>query len=139
MTAAHGGSDPATVVEQLLQAINQHDLDALTECFEPDYVSESPAHPGRAFRGREQMRENWSRMFENVPDIEAALVRSCVSEGDTAWAEWDWTGTRADGGAFTIRGATVLGVRRDRIAWMRHYMEPVQEDDAGARQALAGR
>jgi hypothetical protein len=43
-----------------------------------------------------------------------------------------------------MRGVTVQGVRQDRIAWVRLYMEPVQEEDGGGadegvRQSLAGR
>jgi hypothetical protein len=68
---------------------------------------------------------------------------ACASEGDTAWAEWEWTSTRADGTPFVMRGTTVQGVHWDRIAWVRLYMEPVQEGSAGAdegvRQSLAGR
>jgi ketosteroid isomerase-like protein len=135
------GSSTTAVLQRLREAINRHDLDALADCFEPDYRSEFPAHPDRAFRGHEQMRKNWSQIFGAVPDIEAALLRS-ASEGDTVWAEWEWTGTRADGTPFATRGVTVQGVRHDRIAWVRLYMEPVREGggaDEGVRQGLAGR
>jgi len=136
------GSSTTDVLQRLREAINRHDLDALAACFEPDYHSEFPAHPDRTFRGHEQMRKNWSEIFGAVPDIEAALLRY-ASEGDTAWAEWEWQGTRSDGAPFAMRGVTVQGVRQDRIAWVRLYMEPVQEGDGGAdegvRQSLAGR
>ena len=133
---------PTAALECLREAINSHDLHLLAACFEPDYHSEFPAHPDRTFHGHEQMRKNWTQIFGAVPDIEAELLRS-ASEGDTAWAEWEWTGTRADGAPFAMRGVTVQGVRHDRIAWVRLYMEPVQEAaggaDEGVRQSLAGR
>jgi ketosteroid isomerase-like protein len=135
-------SSPTAVLERLQRAINQHDLDALAACFEPDYHSEFPVHPNRTFRGDEQMRKNWTQIFGAVPDIEAVLLR-CTSEGDTAWAQWEWKGTRADGTPFAMRGVTIQAVQQDRIAWVRLYMEPVQEGgagaDAGVRQSLAGR
>ena len=72
-----------------------------------------------------------------------AVLLCCTSEGDTAWAEWEWTGTRADGTLFAMRGVTIQGVQQDRISWVRLYMEPVQEGgggaDAGVRQSLAER
>lgn len=135
-------STPVAVLERLRRAINQHDLDALAACFEPDFSGEFPAHPGRDVRGHEQQRRNWAGIFSAIPDVEATLVRS-ASEGDTAWAEWEWTGRRAGYGApFAMRGVTVQGVRRGRISWSRLYMEPVQENstsaDAAVRQNFAG-
>ncbi len=135
-------SGPTAVLERLRRAIDGHDLGALAACFESDYHSEFPVHPDRTFRGHEQMRKNWTQIFGAVPDIKAALLR-CASEGDTVWAEWEWTGTRADGAPFAIRGTTIQGVRNGLISWVRLYMEPVQEGgggaDEGVRQSLAGR
>ncbi len=134
-------SNPTALIGRLQQAINDHDLDALTACFDPNYHSEFPAHPDRAFRGHEQMRKNWMQIFAAVPDIEAALLR-CVPDGDTVWAEWEWKGTRTDGIPFAQRGVTIQGVRRGRISWVRLYMEPVQRGtgtDAAVRQSVGGR
>lgn len=131
-------TSPTTITERLRRAINQHDLDALAACFEPDYDSAFPAHPDRAFRGHKQMRKNWSQIFAAVPDIEATLLR-CASDEDTVWAEWEWKGTRADGAPFAMSGVTIQGVRQDRISWARLYMEPVEEgagSDAAIRQSL---
>lgn len=132
---------PIAIVERIQRAINQHDLDALAACFDPDYQSEFPAHPDRAFRGHEQMRQNWTQIFGSVPDIEAT-VRGCAADGETVWAEWEWRGTRADSAPYLMRGVIIQGVRQGRIAWVRLYMEPVQEGsdvDAVGRQSLTGR
>jgi len=40
------------VIERLQKAMNNHDLEAFVECFNPDYQSEQPVHPDRRFRGR---------------------------------------------------------------------------------------
>jgi endoglucanase len=40
------------------------------------------------------MRKNWTRIFSDVPDIQARLIRSAV-EGATIWNEWEWSGTPA--------------------------------------------
>ncbi len=133
--------DPAAVVELLQQAINGHDLDALAACFASDYRSEFPAHPDRTFRGHEQMRRNWAQIFGGVPDLAATLL-ACTVAGETAWAEWDWRGTRRDGAPFAMRGVTIQGIAGGRIAWVRLYMEPVEAvgvgSDAAVRRDVAG-
>lgn len=116
-------------VERLEGAINAHDIDQLVACFAPDFVSRQPAHPSRDFTGREQVRHNWAMIFAGVPDLRAKLVRSALS-GDTAWAEWEWSGTRRDGQPHEMRGTTVQGISGDRLAWVNFYMEMV--DVAGA-------
>ncbi len=133
-------ADPAPRLEALIQATNQHDLAALVACFAPDFVSETPAHPYRGFRGREQVQKNWAQIFAAVPDLHAVLVR-CALDGEHLWAEWDWTGTRPDGTAFAMRGVTILGLREDRFISVRFYMEPVQlggpGPDAAVQQVVA--
>jgi|SRR3954451_18525485 ketosteroid isomerase-like protein len=130
---------PLVLLQRLQQAISQRDLDALEACFAPDYDSQFPAHPDRSFRGHEQMRRNWAQIFSAVPDLQAELV-SWAAAGDTVWAEWDWRGARGDGAPFAMRGVTTQGVKADRIAWVRLYMEPVQAGagaDAAVRQTLS--
>jgi ketosteroid isomerase-like protein len=130
-----GDSDPIAAVERFRDAINSHDLDALVDCFADDYDSEQPAHPGRAFRGNAQVRENWSEMFSGVPDLKAELLGSAI-EGDTVWSEWSWHGTRADGAALAMTGVTVIGVTDGRFAWARLYMEPVEAASADVGMAI---
>ena len=55
------------VIDRLAVAVNAHDLDAAAGFFGEDYRSEQPAHPGRAFTGRAQMRANWEAMFAGSP------------------------------------------------------------------------
>jgi ketosteroid isomerase-like protein len=126
-----------TVVGRLHQAINDHDLEALVGCFGPDVVSEQPAHPVRNFRGREQIRRNWTQIFAGIPDLKATLVRSAFGE-DVVWAEWSWQGTRADGNAADMAGVTILGLAGEEIAWLHFYMEPVEQQGAGIEAAIRG-
>jgi ketosteroid isomerase-like protein len=123
-------SDPLSVIERLQTAQNQHDLEAFLDCIDPDYQSEQPIHPHSAFRGREQVRKNWSAIFSGVPDFRSEILCTTI-EGDTAWTEWHWSGTHADGSQLEMRGVTIFGVRDNRIVWGRLYMEPVQRLGAG--------
>jgi ketosteroid isomerase-like protein len=120
--------------------MNAHDIDAFVACMAEDYDSAQPAHPDRAFRGREQVRKNWSAIFESVPDFRAELVRA-DAVGDVEWSEWRWRGTQADGSRLDMAGAVVLGVRDGLAAWARLYVEPVEQGGAGidaAVQDMAG-
>jgi hypothetical protein len=84
------------VIERLRDAQNRHDLDSFVACFHPEYRSEQPVHPDRAFVGSRQVRKNWAEVFAGVPDFHAELLRS-AHEGETGWVEWHWRGTRVDG------------------------------------------
>ncbi len=48
-------------------------------------------------------------------------------DGDTVWTEWDIAGTRRDGAAHLMRGVAIFGVAEGRLAWVRFYLEPVEE------------
>jgi ketosteroid isomerase-like protein len=132
-------SNTSTIGERLVRrlhaAMNSHDVDALVACFAEDYESAQPAHPERAFRGREQVRANWSAIFGGVPDFRAELVRS-DAVGDTAWSEWRWEGTQTDGERLDMAGVIVLGVRADQVAWARLYIEPIEHAGAGIDEAV---
>jgi uncharacterized protein (TIGR02246 family) len=123
------------VVMRLHAAMNAHDLEAFVACFAEDYDSVQPAHPDRAFRGREQVRANWSAVFSGVPDFHAELIR-VTAVGDMAWTEWRWEGTQTDGGRLDMAGVIVFGVRDERVAWARLYVEPVEEAGAGIDAAV---
>ena len=123
------------VVARLRDAMNEHDLEALVDVFDPDVVSETPAHPQRTFRGSDQVRRNWEQIFAGVPDLHAELLAAVV-HGDTVWSEWDWQGTRRDGSAHRMRGVTIQRFQGRRAVAVRFYMEPVEEAGPGAGEAV---
>jgi hypothetical protein len=129
------GAMEADVLDRLLVAQNQHELDDFVACFASDYRSEQPVHPNRAFVGREQVRRNWSAVFEGVPDFRAELLRAARADG-ACWAEWYWHGTRADGTPLAMRGVTIFGVQDDRITWGRLYLEDVDDTGGGNDQIV---
>ncbi len=119
-----------SVVERLNDALNARDIEAFVALFAPDYDSVQPAHPDRAFTGREQVRENWSAIFAGVPDFRSELVSRCA-DGDTVWSEWRWQGTGLD-----MAGVIVMGIRDEQIAWARLYVEPIEQAGAGIEAAV---
>jgi ketosteroid isomerase-like protein len=128
------------VAERLRAAMNARDIDAFVACFAEDYDSEQPAHPDRAFTGREQVRENWSAIFEGVPDFSSELVAT-ASSGDVEWSEWRWRGTHADGTKLDMAGVIVGGVRAGLLQWARLYVEPVEQGEGieAAVRDMSGR
>ena len=114
------------VLNRLVGAVNAHDIEALVSCFAEGFVNETPAHPQRSFRGKEQVRTNWTQIFAGVPDIAARVPRS-AEDGDTVWTEWDMSGTRRDGGEFLMRGVAIFSVTGTVITSVRFYLEPVEE------------
>jgi len=124
------------VMARLGDAINAHDLDAFVALFDPDYRSEQPAHPMRSFQGSDQVRENWASVFAGIPDLTADLLMSTTTDDGVAIGEWHWHGTHLDGARFEMRGAIVVGIEDDRIAWGRLYMEPVEEGGAGIEEMV---
>lgn len=120
----------ADVIDRLVAAMNAHDLAAVAGLIHPDYRSEQPAHPGRAFVGRAQMLANWTAMFAGIPDYHAEVCRS-VQDSDTTWTEWRWSGNRVDGQPFEMRGVTLFEIGDGQVVAGRLYIEDVERDAIG--------
>ena len=140
MNAADMTTSPMATIDRLVRATNDHDLERLVDCFEPGYRNETPVHPARSFIGRDQVRANWQQIFAAVPDVRARVLRSAVA-GDTAWTEWEMTGTRGDGSAHLMRGVIVFGVPAGkptaRIGWARFYLDVVEKGGVSIDGAVA--
>lgn len=123
-------------IARLADAMNRHDVNAMTELFAPDYRSEQPAHPNRGFGGSDQVAANWTAMFDGVPDLRVECLAE-LNDGTTSWSEWSWQGTHADGAPFAMRGAVIFGLGDDgRFHSARLYMEPVERGGAAIDEAV---
>ena len=127
--------DTLEVIARLVGATNDHDVNALVDCFSEEYVNETPAHPRRGFRGRDRVRHNWTSIFAGVPDITARVVASIV-DGDSAWTEWEMSGTRRDGIAHAMAGVIIFSVSEDHITSARFYLEPVEQTSGDVSAAV---
>ena len=124
-----------TVLERMKDAVNAHDAQRLASLFSSDYQSAQPVHPGRGFGGSAQVLENWSSVFDGVPDFSSELVAASV-DGDVEWGEWIWHGHHVDGSPFAMRGVTIFVVRDGLVAEGRLYMEPVEGDGGDIEAAV---
>jgi ketosteroid isomerase-like protein len=130
------------VIDRLLIATNAHDVDAIAACFADDYALESPLHPARSFRGREQVKKNWTQILGGVPELKARIVARAI-DGDTIWTEWEMGGARRDGARQLMRGVFVFAVDESRglIRSGRMFLEPVDasaDDMDAAIKSLFG-
>lgn len=123
------------MLERLRDAVNAHDAQRLASLFAEDYRSAQPLHPSRGFGGSAQVLENWSSVFDGVPDFTSELVAS-TAEGETEWGEWHWHGHHTDGSPFAMRGITIFVLRDGLVAEGRLYMEPVEADGRGIDAAV---
>ena len=132
---------PLDVLDRLVTAVNDHDLDRLVGCFAEDYRLTDPVHPARSFEGAAQVRRNWSTMFAAVPDIHLEVRDRAVT--DTGfWLEATQAGTRHDGVALTAQTVFVAKVDGGRIRSAHMYAAPVEEGGPGIDAvfaAMAGR
>jgi ketosteroid isomerase-like protein len=124
--ALNDPDDPRAVVQRLVRATNEHDLETLVGCFAEDYSLDAPAHPQRSFRGIEQVRQNWAQIFGAVPDITTRVLRTAV-DGNTVWTEMEMSGTRLDRSAHRMRGVFIFGIDAGQIRWARMFLEPLEE------------
>lgn len=124
------------VAARWTQALTDHDLDAAVACFHPDYRDESPARPGEVVEGRKQVRGNFARLFNDVPDLRAEVLRT-AGDDRTLWMEWRMSGTRKDGSRMEFAGVNIFDVEADQFVRGWIYTELVR--DAGGVDAQLDR
>lgn len=117
---------PCSLGERWVVALDAHDLEAAVACFQPNYHDEAPARRGERVDGREMVRENFYRLFRDLPDLRAELL-GCVVDGENAWMEWRMHGTRPDGTAIEVAGVNIFRIEDGLIQSGRIYSELVRE------------
>lgn len=134
-TAGHA-SGPVAVARRWVQSLTDHDLDAAVECFEDGYADEAPARRGESVQGRDAVRRNFQRLFADIPDLAAELLRTVV-DGHQLWMEWRMRGTRRDATEMEFVGVNIFEVEGERFRSGRIYTELVR--DAGGIDAQTER
>ena len=124
------GVDEPTIemLEQLLDAFNAHDLDAVMSFFADDCVLEMPRGPhpwGQRFHGRDQVREGLAGRFAGIPDVHYGEDRHWVS-GSRGCSEWLLTGTTTGGERIEVRGCDLFEFRDGKVARKDSYWKIVQ-------------
>jgi len=121
-------TNPVDLAQLWVRSLSAHDLEGAVDCFDVDYVDETPARRGESVRGRDAVRHNFGRLFSDLPDLVARLSRA-VADGDDVWIEWGMRGTRRDGTVMEFVGVNIFHVKDGRFRSARVYTELVR--DAG--------
>ena len=127
---------PLDVLDRLVSAVNDHDLDRLVSCFAEDYRLTDPVHPARSFEGAVQVRRNWSTMFAAVPDVQLEVQDRAATESGF-WLEATQVGTRHDGVRLKTQTVFVAKVDGGLIRSAHMYAAPVEEGGPGIDAVFA--
>ncbi len=116
------------MLEQVLDAFNAHDLDAIMRFFVDDCVLEMPRGPhpwGLRFEGRDRVREGLATRFAGIPDVHYGEDRHWVS-GSRGCSEWLLTGTTTQGVRINVRGCDLFEFRDGLISRKDSYWKIVE-------------
>ena len=107
----------AALLQDVLDAFNAHDVEAIMSFFTEDCVMEMPRGPapgGRRLVGAEQVREGIRSRFEGIPDVHYGDDRHWVC-GDRGVSEWTIRGTQRSGEPIEVRGCDLFEFAGGRI------------------------
>ena len=103
-----------SVVDQVVDALNAHDVDAMIACYAPDATIED-GYDTVGVRGHDEMRERYALMFGRYPELKV-----------------EQQGTRVEVGEFVVQEELVTG-RGDH---QRHVAVYLIRDGVIARERL---
>jgi ketosteroid isomerase-like protein len=105
-------------LEALLDAFNDHDLDAIMAFFTDDCVLDMPRGPapgGHRLVGRQAVRHGVQARFDGIPDIHYGDARHWTC-GDRGVSEWTIRGTQASGERIEVRGCDLFEFADGKIS-----------------------
>ena len=105
----------AALLEELVAAFNDHDLDRIMSHFADDCVLETPRGKdpwGTRFEGRDGVREGLAQRFQGLPDVHYAEDEHWLC-GDHAVSKWLLTGTTPGGEQVRVHGCDLLDLADD--------------------------
>ena len=119
-------------LQQLLDAFNRHDLDAIMEYFAEDCSLDFPKGPdpwGRRFVGKAQVREGLAGRFRGIPDVHYGDDRHWVAaDGSQGVSEWTLTGTTTAGVRLRVRGCDLWEFRNGKITRKDSYWKIIEPE-----------
>jgi len=115
---------PKEVVRELVDAYNAKSVERLVALYRPDARFWDPLHQDGVV-GREAIEGVIRGLFEAFPD-ERMSIRTLAADDTYAVAEFESTGTTADGKLFNLEFTEVYEIDNGEIASVRVYINPSQ-------------
>ena len=116
-------------LDAILEAFNNHDLDAIMEFFAEDCSFDMPRGPdpwGARFVGKAAVRQALATRFHGLPDVHYGDGRHWVS-GNMGVSEWLLTGTTLEGRQVRVRGCDHWEFQDDQITRKDSYGKIVEK------------
>jgi len=106
-----------TVLEALVEAFNQHDLDEIMAYFAEDCSLDMPRGDkpwGTRYLGKDAVRRGLQSRFEMLPDVHYADARHFATD-QMGVSEWLVTGTLRSGATIEVRGCDHYEFRDGKV------------------------
>ena len=116
------------LLERYVERYNARDLDTVMDLYAEDAIQ---MMPDGTFEGRSAIRQRLARDLTACPDA-TYTVGSFIEHRDTFADEWTFTGThtgpfadgtKPTGKKFSFKGATLIRLRGDHIAYQGDYYD----------------
>jgi ketosteroid isomerase-like protein len=122
--------DIRSVLTELANAFNAHDLDRIMAFFADDCVLEMPrgSKPwGSRAEGKESVRAALAGRFEGLPDVHYGNAEHFVDlAANTGMSKWLLTGTARDGTRKEVRGCDFYTFRDGKVIRKDSYWKIVE-------------
>jgi ketosteroid isomerase-like protein len=122
--------DIRSLLTELSDAFNAHDLDRILALFADDCVLEMPrgnAPWGARFEGKLKVREALASRFQGLPDVHYGNTEYFVdAAAETGISKWTLTGTTPDGVRKQVRGCDFYSFRNGKVIRKDSYWKIVE-------------
>lgn len=119
---------PSTeMLQEILNAFNRHDLDAIMGFFAESAVFEMPRGPqpwGERYIGKENVRKGLAARFSGIPNVHYGEDDHWIA-GDRGVSEWTLTGTTVGGVELRVRGCDLWKFRDGKVVRKDSYWKIV--------------
>lgn len=112
-----------TVLREIANGFDTHDLDRIMAHFADDAVFEAPrgTEPwGTRFTGKDAVREAFAGRFAGIPDVRYQQDDHFV-DGDRGASEWTLSGTTTAGQRIEVRGCDLWTFRDGKVVLKDSY------------------
>jgi len=122
--------DIRSMLKELCDAFNAHDLNRIMACFADDCVLETPRGPkpwGSRSEGKPNVRAALATRFEGLPDVHYGNEEHFVDPtADTGMSKWTLTGTNRAGTRTEVRGCDFYTFKDGKVIRKDSYWKIVE-------------